>query len=123
VKFKRFRTYLDELPGTIPVDADKVAVLDVSLDVMRSTTVDNLGVGPGGGASVAVGSDPPDPLAANTLWVDDTDFTTYLIYDDGDTLAPVQIATPFIGGLDGNLDGGSPSSIFGGTDPIDGGEA
>jgi hypothetical protein len=95
-------------------------------DVANTITIASTATGTGSGTEVNVGPTPPSPLVEKSLWVDDTDFTTYLIYNNGTDISPVQIATPF-GGTGGggegfgNIDGGGPSTVFGGTDPVDGG--
>jgi hypothetical protein len=115
-------------------DASKVRIAD-SAGLYTATNVEDAlaevraiaGTGGGGGggtAEVIVSDTMPSPLVPDTVWVDSSDLTTYLIYDDGISVQPVQIASPYVsaGALSG-IDGGDASSTYGGTYPIDGGSA
>jgi hypothetical protein len=79
---------------------------------------------PENGGSVVVSDTVPDPMLPNTLWVDSQELALYLLYNDGVSVSPIELVGGGVSGTEPtveNLDGGTPSTIFGGTSPIEGG--
>lgn len=89
----------------------------------NETIVELSGGGAGGGQSFTASVSPPGLPADGDEWLDLSDGTHYTYVNDGDSIAWVELSPPQLlaPAPTTNLDGGGPTTVFGGITPIDAG--
>jgi hypothetical protein len=73
--------------------------------------------GPTGPIAIVTSPTPPASPQAGMVWFDETTLRTYVRYDN----AWVEVVNGYAGETIGNIDGGTPATIYGGTNNIVGG--
>jgi hypothetical protein len=73
--------------------------------------------GPTGPIAIVTSPAPPASPQAGMVWFDETTLRTYMRYDN----AWVEVVNGYAGETLGNIDGGTPATIYGGTNNIVGG--
>ena len=73
--------------------------------------------GPTGPIAIVTSPTPPASPQAGMVWFDETTLRTYVRYDN----AWVEVVNGYAGETLGNIDGGTPATIYGGTNNIVGG--
>jgi hypothetical protein len=129
IKIKR-----SAVPGKVPTTGDLslgelgLNTYDGKLFTKRSvggneTIVELSGGGAGGGQNFTGSTTAPTSPADGDEWLDLTDGTHYTYVNDGNSSAWVELSPPQLlaPAPTTNLDGGGPSTVFGGIAPIDAG--